>query len=254
VTRCARPGNINARLKSAISSLTSCSNDTPLDFLHLAAIDSGKKNALLEDLMLKRPISLGVITLAGLALAACGGNAGGGNAARGNAISMDGAVHTLPAIDSDLIVTATVPKDTIGEELPAEGLGAIKSSTWKATLGGFTQTTRSQSLGFPPGTKITIRNLSHSIEHTLDVVKVISKPPAVFPSNPKLSIPAKGGGKLEAGYASGAIQPGKSVSVELVKAGIYLIGCAFHYNEGMRDVLVVAKGAKPGPQATPPAH
>ena len=199
--------------------------------------------------MFKRHMALGAITLAGLAVAACGGNIGGGNA-----MPINGTTYTLPAIDSDLIATATVPKDTIGEELPEEGLGSIKSSIWKAILGGFTQTARSQSLGFPPGTKITIRNLSKSIEHTLDVVKVISGPPAVFPSNPKLSVPAKGGGKLEAGYASGPIEPGKSVSVTLVKAGTYLIGCAFHYSEGMRDVLVVEKGAKPGPQATPPAQ
>jgi plastocyanin len=199
--------------------------------------------------MSKKLIAAAGVTLAGIALAACGGNVG-----RGNAMPVSGATYTLPAIDSDLVATATLPKDTIGEELPAEGLGSIKSSTWKAVLGGFTQTTRSQSLGFPPGTKITIRNLSKNIEHTLDVVKVISGPPAIFPKNPKLSIPAKGGGKLEAGYASGPILPGKSATVTLVKAGTYLIGCAFHYSEGMRDVLVVAKGAKPGPQATPPAQ
>jgi plastocyanin len=203
--------------------------------------------------MSKRLIAVAV-TLGGLTLAACGGNIGGGNAGGRNAMPMNGTTYTLPAIDSDLLATAVVPKDTIGEELPEEGVGSIKSMVWKATLGGFTQTSRSQSLAFPPGTKITIRNLSKSVEHTLDVVKVISGPPAVFPTNPKLSIPAKGGGKLQAGYASGALQPGKSVTVTLVKAGTYLIGCAFHYSEGMRDVLVVKKGAKPGPQATPPAN
>jgi len=46
-------------------------------------------------------------------------------------------------------MTATVPKDANGEELPGEGVGSIKSSVWKATLGGFTQTQRSQSLAFP---------------------------------------------------------------------------------------------------------
>jgi plastocyanin len=188
------------------------------------------------------------VTFVALGLAACGaGSVGAGNTALGN-----GTTYSLPAVDSDLAMTATLPKDTIGEELPAEGVGSVKSSEWKATLGGFTQTERSQSLAFPPGTKITIRNLSKNIEHTLDVVKVVSGPPAVFPPNPKLSIPAKGDGKLEAGYASGPISPGKSVTVTLVKGGTYLIGCAFHYSEGMRDVLVVKDGAKPGPQATPP--
>lgn len=189
------------------------------------------------------------VTFVALALAACGA----GSIGAGNTAAMNGTTYTLPAVDSDLKMTATVPKDTIGEELPAEGVGSIKSPVWKATLGGFTQAQRSQSLAFPPGTKITIHNLSSSITHTLNVVKVISGPPAVFPPNPKLSIPAKGDGKLEAGYASGPISPGKSVTVTLVKGGTYEIGCAFHYGEGMRDVLVVKNGAKPGPQATPPS-
>jgi plastocyanin len=189
------------------------------------------------------------VTFVALALTACGA----GSVGTGNTALMNGTTYSLPAVDLDLAMTATVPKDTIGEELPGEGVGSIKSSVWKATLGGFTQMQRSQSLAFPPGTKITIRNLSSSITHTLDVVKVISGPPAVFPPNPKLSIPAKGNRRLEAGYASGPISPVKSVTVTLVKAGTYLVGCAFHYGEGMRDVLVVKEGAKPGPQATPPS-
>jgi plastocyanin len=197
--------------------------------------------------MSKKTLSAVAVTFVALALAGCGA----GRIGAGNTALMNGPTYLLPAIDSDLAMTATVPKDTIGEELPGEGLGSIKSSKWKAKLGGFTQMQRSQSLAFPPGTKITIRNLSSSVTHTLDVVKAISGPPADFPANPKLSIPAKGGDKLEAGYASGPINPGKSVTVTLVKAGTYLIGCAFHYGEGMRDVLVVKDGAKPGPQATP---
>jgi len=196
-----------------------------------------------------KKLSALAITFAALALAACGA----GSVGAGNTPLMNGTTYSLPAVDSDLVMNASVPKDTIGEELPGEGVGSIKSSVWKATLGGFTQTERTQSLAFPPGTKITIHNLSSSITHTLDVVKVISGPPAVFPPSPKLSIPARGDGKLEAGYASGPIGPGKSVTVTLVKAGTYEIGCAFHYGEGMRDVLVVKKGAKPGPQATPPS-
>lgn len=188
--------------------------------------------------MVRKVIALAV-AVAGLAVAACGGVRGGG-----------GGVMALPQIDGDLALYANLPKDTIGEELPSEGIGTVKSKKWVATLGGFTQTTYSQALGFPPGTKITIRNISTSITHTLDVVKVITKPPAIFPANPKLSVPPKGGTKLEAGYASGPIKPGKSVTVTL-EAGIYLIGCAFHYHSGMRDVLVVAAHATPGPQGTP---
>ncbi len=179
--------------------------------------------------------------LLGLALAACGGRSAG---------SAAGSTVMLPPM-GDLVISATLPKDTIGEELPGEGVYSVDSVKWKAMLGGFTQESRSQSLGFPPNTKLTIRNLSPKNTHTLDVVKVISGPPAVFPRGAKLSVKAKGDGKLEAGYASGPIKPGKSITVTLSKPGIYLIGCAFHYSLGMHDVLVVESKATPGPQATP---
>jgi plastocyanin len=184
------------------------------------------------------------VALVSLAVSACVGNGTG---------SGGGGVTTvmLPKFDDDLVVFATVPADTIGEELPGEGLGTIKSEKWSAVLGGFTQQRYSQSLGFRPGTKITILNLSKSITHTLDVVKEISGPPADFPKDPNLSIKASGNGKLETGFASGPIKPGKTVTVTLVK-GVYLIGCAFHYKDGMRDVLVVSAHAAHGPQATPP--
>jgi plastocyanin len=194
--------------------------------------------------MVRKYIAL-ALALLGLAVSACGGRVPNAN------VIPAGSTVVLPRIDDDLVVVATLPKDTIGEELPTEGLGKVKSVKWNATLGGFTQQHYSESLGFPPGTKITIRNLSTSITHTLDVVKEISAPPADFPKNPKLSIPAKGGEKLQVGYASGPIKPGKSVTVTLVKKGIYLIGCAFHYSLGMRDVLVVAPHARHGRQATP---
>lgn len=196
--------------------------------------------------MLRKLLAL-AIALAGLAVSACGGRAGvGGNS---------GGVETvmLPPIGHDLMVFATVPAHTIGEELPSEGLGTFHSTKWDATIGGFTQRSYSETLGFKPHTTLTILNLSKSITHTLDVVEEIKGPPAKFPANPKLSVDAKGAGKLETGYASGPIKPGKSVKVTLEKAGIYLIGCAFHYHEGMRDVLVVAPHAAPGPQATPPS-
>lgn len=195
--------------------------------------------------MVRKLLALG-LAIAGLAIAACGGRGTGGGAPGG----VD--VVPLPQINSDLVMFATVPKDTIGEELPGEGIGSIKSGPWQATLGGFTQETYSQALGFKPDTEITILNLSKSVTHTLDVVKVIPGPPAHFPKNPTLSIKAHGDGRLEAGFASGPIKPGHSVKVKLVKAGTYLIGCAFHYGDGMRDVLVVGPHAQHGQQATPP--
>jgi plastocyanin len=94
---------------------------------------------------------------------------------------------------------------------------------------------------------VTIRNLTNNDVHTLNVIGKAGKPPARFPANPSLSTSAKGGGKFGIGYASGIINPGKSVKAKLVKAGTYLIGCAIHYQEGMRDVIVVKAGATPGP-------
>ncbi len=184
------------------------------------------------------------LAVVGLGVSACGGRPIG-SSAPGDSIA-------LPSVDSDLVMSATLPGHTIGEELPREGLGKVYDKKWKATLGGFSQRTYSQALGFPPDTKITIRNLSHNITHTLDVVKEISGPPARFPKNPHLSTKAEGNGKMGIGYASGPIKPGKSVTVTLVKSGIYLIGCAYHYGEGMRDVIVIGEHAQPGPQGTAP--
>jgi plastocyanin len=182
-------------------------------------------------------------------VSACGGHT---TSAPMNAMPAAPQVVQLPALESDLAMTAILPARTIGEELPSEGLGSIRSPAWKAVVGGFTQKRYSQTLAFPPGTKITIRNLSKSLPHTLDVVEQVSGPPANFPKSPTLSIAARGNGKLQRGYASGEIKPGKAVTVTLVKAGYFLIGCAFHYGEGMRDVIIVKNGAKPGAQATPP--
>lgn len=184
--------------------------------------------------------------LVGAVLVACTAHGGGQN------FVPQATQITLPSVDSDLEVTATMPKDTIGEKLPTEGLGTYKSNFWKATLGGYTQQTYSQELGFPPGTTVTLRNLSKKRPHTLNVVAKINGPPAKFPKNPTLKTMPHGNGILGIGYASGIIEPGKSVTIKLSNAGTYLIGCAFHYSFGMHDVLVVAKHAKPGQQATAP--
>jgi plastocyanin len=186
------------------------------------------------------------IALVGVIVSACAGHVFGGSSAS----SGDGA-YVLPPLDSDLSVVAVLPKHTIGEEKPDEGLGMVKSPKWVAEVGGYTQERYSQTLAFPPGTKITVRNLSKTTEHTLNVIKVISKPPAVFPRNPNLSVAPHGRGAFDVGYASGPIKPGRSVTITLDKMGVYLIGCAFHYHEGMHDVFVVSKHAVPGKQATP---
>jgi len=200
--------------------------------------------------MSRKSIAIAAAFAAAL-LAACAGRYGSTNATNDSTLALPG----MP----DLAITATYPKgftssNTISEELPPEGLGTIKDTFWNATLGGYTQQQFSQALGFPPGTMLTIHNISKSLDHTLNVVKKIKGAPAKFPANP--SLPSKpSGGKLQKGYASGIIKWGTTVSVTLGKAGIYLIGCHFHYHDGMQDVIVVEPGATPGPQATaPPAR
>jgi hypothetical protein len=188
------------------------------------------------------------VALGAAVFAACSGQ-NGGNAAG------SGASYALPGMPQ-LQITAVLPDGKTGtamEELPGEGVGTVHDSFWQATLGGFTQQSFSQALGFPPRTVLTIKNISNNISHTFNEVKKIKGPPATFPSNPSLKIPASGG-KFGKGYASGSISPGGSVKVTLGRAGIYLIGCAFHYREGMQDVFVVAAHATPGPQGTAPAR
>ncbi|HZY97808.1 MAG TPA: hypothetical protein VFE35_12005 [Candidatus Cybelea sp.] len=183
------------------------------------------------------------LALAAALLAACGGRYG--------STAANGTTFTLPGMP-DFTITAVRPDATgmISEELPSEGLGMVKDPHWQATLGGYTQQQRSQALGFSPGTTLTIKNISTSHPHTLNVVGKITGPPAKFPPNPMLST-TPSGGTLKKGYRSGTINPGKSVSVKLMRTGNFLIGCAFHYHYGMQDVIVVAVGATPGPQATP---
>lgn len=197
---------------------------------------------------MSRKLAALALALVAVALTACAGRYGGSSPA-------SGATYALPGMP-DLTITATLPRGThihgtINTELPTEGLGRIHDHHWKAMLGGYTQEQFSQALGFPPGTKITIKNISQTLSHTLNVVAEIDGPPAAFPSHPRLRTKPSGG-KLRKGYASGVIAPGSSVTVTLGKSGTYLIACAFHYYEGMRDVLVIDNDATPGPQATAP--
>ena len=87
-------------------------------------------------------------------LAACAGR---------DASQAGGNSFALPSFSKSVAIVATLPSDTIGEELPSEGVGTVNDTFWKATLGGFTQSNYSQALGFPPDTKITLMN--HFEEH-----------------------------------------------------------------------------------------
>ena len=139
----------------------------------------------------------------------------------------------------------------IGLGVPNQKIGVENDPVW-GTVGGYTQTKNSQVLAFPPGAQITIENLSNKDPHTLNVIATVSSPPVKWPQNPSLSFYPSGNGILGAGYASGSLNPGDSVTVTLKDPGIYLIGCAYHYVEfNMRDVIQVVAGATPGPTASP---
>ena len=169
-----------------------------------------------------------------LALAACGGYGGGtsysppGNSPGGGGPAPLGAM-------------------TIGFALPSGIIGTV--STPFGVIGGYTQNTYSQVIAFPPGTTVTLKNLSSNTAHTLNVLSTNS-----FPSSPDLSTTAAGGNTLAAGYRSGSIAAGGTATLNLSNAGTYYIGCAFHYmtSPSMRGIIEVSANATPGPQATPP--
>ncbi len=139
----------------------------------------------------------------------------------------------------------------IGLGVPDGKIGVEDDPVW-GSVGGYTQDKTSQVLAFPPGSSITLTNLSNADPHTLNVIATASGPPPAWPRSPSLNFYPAGNGKLGSGYASGTINPGASVTVKLSKPGTYLIGCAYHYIElSMRDVIQVVAGATPGPTASP---
>lgn len=174
--------------------------------------------------------------VAGAALAACGGGGSSSTPAAPAAIATPISIATN---SSQQVVTMALPTTAINSETdPTYGL-----------IGGYTQSQYSQVLGFVPGAKIMISNGELGVQHTLNVLSQTA-----FPTNPTLSTAAAGGSTLAAGFASGAVNGGSMVGPITLTAGVYYIGCAFHYvSNTMRDVMVVAANATPGVQAAPPA-
>lgn len=173
---------------------------------------------------------------AAAALAACGGGYGGG----GSYVAPGGGGGNGPGGVGSL---------TIGFALPDGTIGTVDSAPF-GKIGGYTQKVYSQVLAFPPGTVVTLKNLSTGTPHTLNVLSM-----SAFPASPaSLSTTASGSSTLDANFRSGTINSGATMSVTLANAGTYYIGCAYHYNDAvsMRDVLEVSSSATPGPQATPP--
>ncbi len=185
---------------------------------------------------MKRLLILAGAVLAAL-LAACGGGYGGGG----------GSTYTPPGSSPGGGTPAPIGAMTIGFALPSGTIGTVNTSFGE--IGGYTQSVYSQVIAFPPGTTVTLKNLSSGTPHTLNVLSTSS-----FPSNPTLDTSASGGTTLAAGYRSGAIAGGGTASLTLSNPGTYFIGCAFHYmnSPSMRGVIEVSSNATPGPQATPP--
>lgn len=182
---------------------------------------------------MKPPLTFIAGTAIALTLAACGGY-GGGSGMYSPPSTSPGGPAPLGAM-------------TIGFALPSGAIGTI--TTPFGLIGGYTQSTYSQVIAFPPGTTVTLKNLSSNTPHTLNVLSTSS-----FPANPSLPSTAAGGTALAAGYRSGSINPGGTATLSLSTPGTYFIGCAFDYMDtlSMRGVIEVSSNATPGPQATPP--
>ncbi len=184
---------------------------------------------------MKQRGSLLWLGLLSVALAACtnGGGLGNNGAGGGNG------------------PPSPLPSSAIGIGIPTGKIGVENDPVW-GSVGGYTQQQTSQVLAFPPGAKITIKNLSSTTPHTVNVIAQTNGPPPTWPKNPSLTFSPSGNGVLSASYASGSLNPGASVTVKLSNPGIYLVGCAYHYVEfNMRDVIEVVAGATPGPTASP---
>ncbi|MBV9102858.1 MAG: hypothetical protein JO060_04655 [Candidatus Eremiobacteraeota bacterium] len=184
-------------------------------------------------------LSLGAtVTALAAALAACGGGGSGGG---GGTPPMGGGSPPPP---TSQVIRVAIPTSAIGTIQSAFGI-----------IGGYTQSGTSQILGFKPGQQVEIQNAQNSgtgIPHTLGDTGGSSG----FPSSPSLSLQSNtaNGGKLTHGFQTGTLQPGELRGPFTLEAGTYFIGCAYHYaTDNMRDVLVVAADATPGPAATPPA-
>lgn len=185
---------------------------------------------------MKHPLTLGTILLVAT-LAACGGGYGGG----GSTYSPPGTSPGGPP--------PGVGAMTIGFALPSGQIGTV--NTPFGVIGGYTQSVYSQVIAFPPGTTVTLKNLSSTTQHTLNVLSMSS-----FPASPTLDTTASGGNTISPTYRSGTMNPGATTSLTLATAGTYYIGCAFHYmtNPSMRGIIEVSSSATPGPQATPPPN
>ena len=183
------------------------------------------------------------LAVTALALSACGGG-GGGSSGGGGYMPPGGGGGPSP--------TPAPNAQVVRVAIPTSAIGTI--DTPYGPIGGYTQMSTSQILGFVPGQQIEIENAqdpSTGIPHTLGDTGGSGS----FPASANLSLNSntRDGGTFKHGFQAGSMQPGQLRGPFTLAKGIYFIGCAYHYSQyGMRDVLVVAPNATPGPQASPP--
>lgn len=190
--------------------------------------------------------SAAAIAVAAISLAACGGGGGGGMSTSSPPAYPTAAPTTAPTTAPTGAPTAA--PQVIKIALPQGSMGSYTDPVF-GTIGGYTQNTSSQVLGFVPGAQVMLQNVAPSTPHTFSVIGTagFSAVPSMGPS---------GGNTIGAGFASGAINGGQLIGPFTLAQGTYYFGCAFHYvpsgsTPSMRDVIVVQPGAQPGAQATP---
>ena len=185
-------------------------------------------------MQLRLPAALVVVALTAFA-AACSGGGGGGYTP-----------PTTTPTPTPAPTSSTSSQQVVRLALPTTAIG-VENDPMFGLVGGFTQTSFSQVLGFVPGAQIMIQNAQATTPHTLGDTGGSNG----FNSGSSLSTSAAGGSTLSSGFQTGTINAGQTVGPFTLAAGLYYIGCAFHYaSNQMRDVLVVAANATPGPQAT----
>ncbi len=187
------------------------------------------------------------VLAAAVSLAACGGGGSGGTATVPGGGGGGVATTPTPTPVPTSTPTGALPQ-VVQMALPTSSIGSEVDPTY-GLIGGFTQQTYSQTLGYAPGAQIMIRNSDSTTPHTFGVVSTTS-----FGGGAALSLSATGGSTVGSGFNTGTVNSGATMGPFTLASGTYYIGCAYHYvSNNMRTVLVVAPNAAPGPQATPPA-
>jgi hypothetical protein len=177
-------------------------------------------------------------------VAACGG--GNGMTTPSGTVAVTTPAPTAAPTTAATGAATAAPQQIIMSLPGGSAIGQENDPTYGA-VGGYTQNQFSQTLAFVPGAQIMIVNGQPGVQHTLNVLSQTA-----FPVNPTISLTAAGGSTLAPGYATGALNGGTQIGPITLTAGLYFIGCGFHYvSNTMRTVLNVAAGAVPGPQATP---